>query len=199
MNNRVKHTAFAVNDEHLEHHGILGMHWGIRRYQNPDGTLTSAGKKRYNTGDVKNNKEDKKQIYKNKAAELRKEADAISKNSAYEKEYRKWKKNNPDADEDDFGDYLADNKPNLEPNSKAMELYKDARYLDNSMNDNLSGMAMLTALTVAPLSAAIVHKATNSGSAAVITYLGAIGGMTLSQAKDNAKTTAKIKKKYGLP
>lgn len=31
----------------LEHHGILGMHWGIRRYQNKDGTLTPAGKKRY--------------------------------------------------------------------------------------------------------------------------------------------------------
>ena len=29
------------------HHGILGQKWGIRRYQNPDGTLTEAGKKRY--------------------------------------------------------------------------------------------------------------------------------------------------------
>ena len=31
----------------LEHHGIRGMKWGIRRYQNPNGTLTEAGKKRY--------------------------------------------------------------------------------------------------------------------------------------------------------
>ena len=29
------------------HHGILGMKWGIRRYQNKDGSLTVAGKKRY--------------------------------------------------------------------------------------------------------------------------------------------------------
>lgn len=28
----------------LRHYGVKGMHWGIRRYQNPDGTLTAAGR-----------------------------------------------------------------------------------------------------------------------------------------------------------
>lgn len=32
----------------LRHHGIKGMHWGIRRYQNKDGSLTPAGQKRLN-------------------------------------------------------------------------------------------------------------------------------------------------------
>ena len=36
----------ASNDIYLQHHGILGMKWGVRRYQNSDGTLTPAGKKR---------------------------------------------------------------------------------------------------------------------------------------------------------
>lgn len=36
-------------DNHLEHHGIIGMKWGVRRYQNKDGTLTNVGKKRYSS------------------------------------------------------------------------------------------------------------------------------------------------------
>ena len=37
-----------MNNNELYHHGIIGMKWGVRRYQNKDGTLTNAGKKRYN-------------------------------------------------------------------------------------------------------------------------------------------------------
>ena len=37
---------FIGRDYSLQHHGILGQKWGVRRFQNTDGSLTSAGKKR---------------------------------------------------------------------------------------------------------------------------------------------------------
>ena len=37
--------------EPITHHGIQGMKWGVRRYQNPDGSLTEEGKKRYYNDD----------------------------------------------------------------------------------------------------------------------------------------------------
>ena len=36
-----------MNDLELYHHGVKGQRWGVRRYQNKDGSLTSYGKKRY--------------------------------------------------------------------------------------------------------------------------------------------------------
>ena len=52
----------------LYHFGIKGMKWGIRRYQNEDGTLTPAGKKRYgNMSDDKLQKSLYKQVKKARA------------------------------------------------------------------------------------------------------------------------------------
>ena len=42
----IVHGQLCVMPDELMHHGIKGQKWGVRRYQNPDGTLTAAGKKR---------------------------------------------------------------------------------------------------------------------------------------------------------
>lgn len=50
-----------MGDEFLVHHGIKGQRWGIRRFQNEDGTRTSAGKARE---ERKQARENKKQVNK---------------------------------------------------------------------------------------------------------------------------------------
>ena len=55
-------------DNALEHHGILGQKWGVRRFQNKDGSLTPKGKKHYgNMSDDKLQKSLYKQVKKERA------------------------------------------------------------------------------------------------------------------------------------
>ena len=42
----MEYCEIVFNDE-LYHHGVKGQKWGVRRYQNSDGSLTPLGKKRY--------------------------------------------------------------------------------------------------------------------------------------------------------
>lgn len=83
----------------LTHWGVVGMKWGIRRYQNKDGSLTPAGKKRYNKEMAKLKEEEK--IAKNKLKtqakfdeleQKRKEVEALKKGKPLPKETQKTSK-----------------------------------------------------------------------------------------------------------
>lgn len=47
MNRDEYYAALSQNRDYIKHYGIEGQKWGVRRYQNPDGSLTEEGKIRY--------------------------------------------------------------------------------------------------------------------------------------------------------
>ena len=49
-----------LKPDELQHHGVKGQKWGVRRYQNPDGTLTAEGRARFGTVEGFNRAQTKK-------------------------------------------------------------------------------------------------------------------------------------------
>lgn len=72
---------YNYSDEHLCHWGIKGMKWGVRRYQNKDGSLTPAGKKRYPS----ESKSKKKKVSEMTDQELREIVTRMNLESNYKK------------------------------------------------------------------------------------------------------------------
>ena len=80
----LKHSEPWTSEDYLMHHGIKGMKWGVRRFQNSDGSLTIEGRKRYSTGDFKKKVSELRAKRKEKAAarlERRKEKAIASGNA----------------------------------------------------------------------------------------------------------------------
>lgn len=86
---------------YLIHHGVKGQKWGVRRYQNPDGSLTDKGKKKY----IKEMYKDMRQHFRNNISEEARKVTALGNNGyanrglAWSKAYRKGKVTSKDWDQ----------------------------------------------------------------------------------------------------
>ena len=76
---------------YVKHSGIKGMRWGVRRYQNKDGSLTPAGKNRYN--DQPGDSRSKKRVKDMSDEELNR----VLKRARMESEYKQLRRDSIDA------------------------------------------------------------------------------------------------------
>lgn len=72
----------------LYHFGVSGMKWGVRRYQNEDGSLTDAGRKHYNRTYSRNVKALKRKQQKITKLGYKSDKYQLKSDKAFEKSYR---------------------------------------------------------------------------------------------------------------
>lgn len=123
-----------ISGDELRHWGIKGMKWGVRRYQNPDGSLTDKGRKRYLREDGTFNDKGFKKFGSKKAVENANESGGSSKNSTSDMTDEELMKRvirlrNEDA-YNTLSDKLGYGAPKTDMDRKIADMKKQKEYLE---------------------------------------------------------------------
>ena len=121
-----------INVDDLYHSGVKGMRWGVRRYQNPDGSLTPAGKKRYTNADGTLNKKGEK-FYSKEMARLKAESERLANEKKTAAKFAKLdqmrKKNSDLKDEIDGKKTETDSKSDSKVSTRKLQKEHDVSSL----------------------------------------------------------------------
>ena len=202
-----------VNIDELYHYGVKNMKWGIRRYQNPDGSLTPAGKKRYTNADGSLNKKGVKKFGDSVKSE--KSSGTSSGSSSGSKATSKNKvsdmsdselqsKVNRLRNEEAYRDLskkLGYDSPKTELDAKIEMMEKQKKYLElqRDINDLTpkkvsKGKEIVNTL----IDKAVIPAVTEAGKSVLSNYLTKAGANAIKKAlgKTTAKIDADVKRAY---
>jgi hypothetical protein len=144
--------GFEIDDDELYHFGILGQKWGLRRFQNKDGSLTPDGRRRYGVGDMVRQINKKRLLSAYKASS--KDAESLRKKGYYK--------------EADAVQKVADRN---KAKADAIAMKNNQKPKNNSkikIDKNLAVKA-LAGLAVTAAGAAVIHKMMNDGKSDRVT------------------------------
>ncbi len=131
--------------DELEHHGILGMKWGVRRFQTKSGGLTNLGRKRYNSKDGTLNKRGKKK-YDKETAELKEQRKLLKNKARTQKKVDKLKDLKDEVDdlkkadeEAKKGESREEKRKRLLDSTDVKEIYENRNLLSTQeLNDRIN-------------------------------------------------------------
>lgn len=191
-----------VSEEELYHWGIKGMKWGVRRYQNADGSLTSAGRKRYTNPDGSLNEKGKKKFgdsvktdesygTENKTSSGETASKRVSEMSDADLQNRVNRLRNEDAYRD-LSKKLGYDAPKTELDIKIAEMEKQKKYLElqrDIKNLTPKNESKAKQLVDKLMNKVIEPAVTEAGKKFLTQYLTEAGAKILSKEAKDAKDT----------